>query len=37
MSGMIVVGFLRGRRFVVYSGDERLGLVAEHASRPAKS
>ena len=25
--GMTLVGFLRGRRFVIYSGEERLGLV----------
>jgi FdhD protein len=26
--GMTLVGFLRGRRFVVYCGEERLGLGA---------
>ncbi|HEV2490670.1 MAG TPA: formate dehydrogenase accessory sulfurtransferase FdhD [Candidatus Acidoferrales bacterium] len=35
--GMTLVGFLRDRRFVVYSGGERLGLTVEHASLPAKS
>ena len=29
--GMTLVGFLRGRRFVVYCGEERLGLVARMA------
>jgi FdhD protein len=35
--GMTFVGFLRDRRFVVYSGGERLGLAVEHASLPTKS
>jgi FdhD protein len=34
--GMTLIGFLRDRRFVTYCGDERLGLAAEGASRPAK-
>ena len=33
--GMTLVGFLRGRRFVVYAGGERLGLAAEGFSLPA--
>jgi FdhD protein len=35
--GMTLVGFLRDRRFVVYSGDERLGLATDRVSLPAKS
>lgn len=35
--GMTLIGFLRDRRFVVYSGSERLGLAVEAASWPAKS
>jgi len=34
---MTLVGFLRERRFVVYSGGKRLGLETEHASLPAES
>lgn len=30
--GMTLIGFLRNRRFVVYSGSERLGMAAEAAS-----
>lgn len=30
--GMTLVGFLRGRRFVVYCGEERLGVRAEAAT-----
>lgn len=36
MSGMIVVGFLRDKRFVVYSCGERLGVAMEQASSSAK-
>jgi FdhD protein len=32
--GMTLVGFLRGRRFVVYTGEERLGLGAPPARTP---
>jgi FdhD protein len=35
--GMALIGFLRDRRFVVYSGSERLGLAVEAASWPTKS
>jgi FdhD protein len=35
--GMTLVGFLRGRRFVVYAGGERLGIAAENASQPART
>jgi FdhD protein len=31
---MTLVGFLRGQRFVVYAGGERLGLTPEDASLP---
>lgn len=34
--GMTLVGFLRGKRFVVYSGGERLGVAMEQASSSAK-
>jgi FdhD protein len=34
--GVTLVGFLRGRRFVVYSGGERLGVAMEQASPSAK-
>jgi FdhD protein len=35
--GMTLIGFLRERRFVVYSGSERLGMAVEAISQPAKS
>lgn len=35
--GMTLVGFLRGQRFVVYAGAERLGLASENVSLPARS
>lgn len=34
--GMTLVGFLRGQRFVVYAGAQRLGLTAENISLPAR-
>ena len=34
--GMTLVGFLRGRRFVVYSGDQRLPMTAAPASNASK-
>ena len=34
--GMTLIGFLRGRRFVVYSGGERLGMAMEQTSPSAK-
>ena len=34
--GMTLAGFLRGQRFVVYAGKERLGLAAENASSPVR-
>lgn len=34
--GMTLIGFLRDRRFVVYSGGERLGMAMEQASPSAK-
>lgn len=36
-TGMTLIGFLRDRRFVVYSGYERLGLAVEKASLPART
>jgi len=27
--GLTLVGFLRGRRFIVYSGEERLSIASE--------
>ena len=35
--GMTLAGFLRGRRFVVYAGGERLGLAAENVSLPFRA
>jgi FdhD protein len=35
--GMTLVGFLRGRRFVVYAGGERLGIAAENVSQPVRT
>lgn len=35
--GMTLIGFLRDRRFVVYSAGERLGLSAERPPLPATS
>ena len=35
--GMTLVGFLRDRRFVVYSGGERLGLTAERSTFSVKT
>ena len=35
--GMTLIGFLRGQRFVVYAGGERLGLAAQNVSLPAQS
>jgi len=26
--GLTLVGFLRGRRFIIYAGEERLGVSA---------
>jgi len=34
--GMTLIGFLRGQRFVVYAGAQRLGLAAENISLPAR-
>jgi FdhD protein len=34
--GMTLVGFLRGKRFVVYAGEERLQLAAESATPGAQ-
>lgn len=34
--GMTLAGFLRGRRFVVYAGGERLGFSAERVSSSAQ-
>ncbi len=34
--GMTLVGFLRGQRFVVYAGAQRLGLAAENISLRAR-
>ena len=34
--GMTLAGFLRGQRFVVYSGGERLGFAAKNISLPAR-
>jgi FdhD protein len=35
--GMTLAGFLRGQRFVVYAGGERLGLAAENVSLPVRN
>jgi FdhD protein len=35
--GMTLAGFLRGRRFVVYAGGERLGIAAANVSLPART
>jgi FdhD protein len=35
--GMTLAGFLRGQRFVVYAGGERLGLAAQNVFSPARS
>ncbi len=35
--GMTLIGFLRGRRFVVYSGGERLGIAANGVPLPNES
>jgi FdhD protein len=35
--GMTLAGFLRGQRFVVYAGGERLGLAPQNVSLPAQS
>jgi FdhD protein len=35
--GMTLAGFLRGRRFVVYAGGERLGIAVENVSLPART
>jgi FdhD protein len=35
--GMTLTGFLRGQRFVVYAGGERLGLAPQNVSLPARS
>jgi FdhD protein len=34
--GMTLAGFLRGQRFVVYSGGERLGFAPQDASLPVR-
>jgi FdhD protein len=31
--GLTLVGFLRGRRFVIYSGEERIALSASVAAK----
>jgi hypothetical protein len=35
--GMTLAGFLRGQRFVVYAGGERLGFAPQNVSLPARS
>lgn len=35
--GMTLIGFLRGKRFILYSGSERLGVPAETVSPLGKS